>query len=70
MEVLMKVEEWRCLCETEHELQLAYARALRHAGGRLAEREPSVQEAEQRWSEHQELMRRYLRGNPEIAAAL
>jgi hypothetical protein len=66
----VKAEEWRRLCETEHALQLAYARALRQAGGRLAERAPAVQEAEQRWSEHQELMRRYLRGNPELAAAL
>lgn len=65
-----KAEEWRGLCETEHALQLAYARALREAGGRRAERAPAVQEAEQRWSDHQELMRRYLRGNPELAAAL
>ena len=36
----------------------------------MAEREPSVQAAERRWSEHQETMRRYLRGNPELAAAL
>lgn len=63
-------EEWRRLCETEHDLQLAYARALRSAGGRHAETEPSVQDAERRWSEHQERMRRYLRGNPEMAAAL
>jgi hypothetical protein len=63
-------EEWRRLCDIEHDLQLAYARALRGAGGRMAEREPSVREAERRWSEHQERMRRYLRGNPEMAAAL
>lgn len=63
-------EEWRRLCETEHDLQLAYARALKSAGGRNAEGEPAVQDAERRWSEHQETMRRYLRGNPEMAAAL
>jgi hypothetical protein len=63
-------EEWRRLCETEHDLQLAYARALRSAGGREGQTEPTVQEAEERWSAHQERMRLYLRGNPEAASSL